>query len=42
VNELLWRDFYGYVLYHRPESVTVRNARLLRRAADSPQRSCGR
>src|SRR5918992_1466717 len=20
VNELLWRDFYGYVLYHRPES----------------------
>ena len=20
VNELLWRDFYGYVLYHQPES----------------------
>ncbi|HET7519275.1 MAG TPA: deoxyribodipyrimidine photo-lyase [Actinomycetes bacterium] len=20
VNELLWRDFYGYVLHHRPES----------------------
>ncbi len=20
VNELLWRDFYGYILYHQPES----------------------
>jgi deoxyribodipyrimidine photo-lyase len=20
INELLWRDFYGYVLYHQPES----------------------